>query len=81
MKTIFSFLVILGLMISTSFANDVRINDHAISGLSESQVAKLYADAARMVEENASAANAIKNVPTAQNLMNMHHWQSRLALA
>lgn len=68
MKTIFSFLVILSLMISPVFANDVRINDHAINGLSESQVAKLYADAAQMSEANASAADAVKNIPTAQKL-------------
>lgn len=68
MKTIFSILVILGLMISPVFATDVRINEHSISGLSESQTAQLYSEAAKMVDANASAADAIKNVPTAQKL-------------
>lgn len=68
MKITFSFLIVLGLMISQSFANNISINDHTISGLSESQTAQLYANAAKMIEENNEALNVAKNVPTAQKL-------------
>lgn len=68
MKTIFGVLVALGLMITPAFASGVTINDHRIDGLSESQLAELYANAAKMAESNSAAAVAEKNVPTAAKL-------------